>query len=162
MTTPPAAGDWYSNFTMSDFTFINTSGGGTDANGTRIRATNTITYLVYASPLRPRGSYSLKIRVTGKKDFYVKAASANINIDRVLVLRDRASFSTRFFCESRLDRAIEALGFRGDPGSRRAKMAGCGGDGTRAMHRIFCISFVGVAAAAPLFSPRVVARLAIA
>jgi hypothetical protein len=36
--------DWYSNFKLDDFTFINTSGGGTDAGNTRIRANNTMTW----------------------------------------------------------------------------------------------------------------------
>jgi hypothetical protein len=35
---------WYSNFNLSLFTFINTSGGGTDANNTRIRASNAMTW----------------------------------------------------------------------------------------------------------------------
>jgi hypothetical protein len=36
--------DWYPNFDMSLFTFINTSGGGTAANSTYIRAANTMTW----------------------------------------------------------------------------------------------------------------------
>jgi hypothetical protein len=36
--------NWYPNFNMSLFTFINTSGGGTDANNTKIRANNTMTW----------------------------------------------------------------------------------------------------------------------
>jgi hypothetical protein len=36
--------DWYANFNMMDFTFINTSGGGTDANNTRIRSNNDMTW----------------------------------------------------------------------------------------------------------------------
>jgi len=35
---------WYGAFTMSDFTFMNTSGGATDADNTRIRASNTMTW----------------------------------------------------------------------------------------------------------------------
>jgi hypothetical protein len=41
---PNEGADWYPNFNMADFTFINTSGGGTDANSTRIRASNTMTW----------------------------------------------------------------------------------------------------------------------
>lgn len=41
---PNEGADWYSNFNMADFTFINTSGGGTDANNARIRAVNTMTW----------------------------------------------------------------------------------------------------------------------
>jgi hypothetical protein len=41
---PNEGADWYSNFNLADFTFINTSGGGTDANNTRIRANNTMTW----------------------------------------------------------------------------------------------------------------------
>ncbi|HJX64105.1 MAG TPA: hypothetical protein VJ860_09155, partial [Polyangia bacterium] len=35
---------WYPNFDMSLFTFINTSGGGTDANNVKIRANNSMTW----------------------------------------------------------------------------------------------------------------------
>lgn len=36
--------NWYSNFDMSLFTFINTSGGGTEANNAKIRSTNNMTW----------------------------------------------------------------------------------------------------------------------
>jgi hypothetical protein len=36
--------DWYPNFNMGLFTFINTSGGGTDAGNTKIRSGNTMTW----------------------------------------------------------------------------------------------------------------------
>ena len=35
---------WYPNFNLSLFTFINTSGGGTDANNTKIRSNNSMTW----------------------------------------------------------------------------------------------------------------------
>jgi hypothetical protein len=35
---------WYANFDMTQFTFINTSGGGTDANNTFIRTANKMTW----------------------------------------------------------------------------------------------------------------------
>ncbi len=35
---------WFSAFTMSDFTYMNTSGGGTDADGDRIRSVNHTTW----------------------------------------------------------------------------------------------------------------------
>ncbi len=35
---------WYSNFDMSLFTFVNTSGGGTNANTTKIRSANNMTW----------------------------------------------------------------------------------------------------------------------
>ena len=41
---PNEGADWYANFNLADFTFINTSGGGTDANNARIRAVNTMTW----------------------------------------------------------------------------------------------------------------------
>jgi hypothetical protein len=41
---PNDGADWYAHFNLADFTFINTSGGGTDANNTRIRAVNTMTW----------------------------------------------------------------------------------------------------------------------
>ena len=36
--------DWYPEFNLGDFTLINTSGGGTDADNERIRANNTMTW----------------------------------------------------------------------------------------------------------------------
>jgi hypothetical protein len=41
---PDQGADWYPNFTLSDFTFINTSGGGTDADSDRIRQVNDMTW----------------------------------------------------------------------------------------------------------------------
>jgi hypothetical protein len=41
---PNNGASWYSNFNLADFTFIHTSGGGTDSNNTRIRAANTMTW----------------------------------------------------------------------------------------------------------------------
>lgn len=41
---PDNGRDWYSNFDLAPFTFINTSGGGTDANAERIRAANDMTW----------------------------------------------------------------------------------------------------------------------
>jgi hypothetical protein len=41
-------------------------------------------YMVYASPVLSRGSYMLKVRVTGLKDFY--SSGATCNIDRALIL----------------------------------------------------------------------------
>jgi len=35
---------WYGAFNMADFTYINTSGGGTDADNSRIRAANSLTW----------------------------------------------------------------------------------------------------------------------
>ena len=41
---PNNGANWYTNFDMSLFTFINTSGGGTDANNVKIRANNNMTW----------------------------------------------------------------------------------------------------------------------
>ena len=41
---PDNGADWYSHFNLNDFTFINTSGGGTDADGDRIRSNNDMTW----------------------------------------------------------------------------------------------------------------------
>jgi len=41
-------------------------------------------YLVYASPVLASGSYVLKVRVTGKKDFY--STGTTCNLDRVLIV----------------------------------------------------------------------------
>jgi hypothetical protein len=38
------AAGWFGAFNMSDFTYINTSGGGTDANNAKIRAANPLTW----------------------------------------------------------------------------------------------------------------------
>jgi hypothetical protein len=37
-------GGWYGAFNMADFTYINTSGGGTDANNAKIRSANNMTW----------------------------------------------------------------------------------------------------------------------
>jgi hypothetical protein len=49
----------------------------------RYDAPATGNYLVYASPIVPSGSYVLKVRVTGLKDFYSNGTACNI--DRVLI-----------------------------------------------------------------------------
>lgn len=36
--------EWFANFDMSLFTFVNTSGGGTNANTTKIRSSNEMTW----------------------------------------------------------------------------------------------------------------------
>ncbi len=36
--------DWYSDFDMTKFSFINTSGGSTDATSTKIRSSNAMTW----------------------------------------------------------------------------------------------------------------------
>ncbi len=36
--------DWYANFNLAPFTFISTSGGGTDANNAKIRSNNSMTW----------------------------------------------------------------------------------------------------------------------
>jgi hypothetical protein len=41
---PNNGANWYTNFDMTLFTFINTSGGGTDANNVKIRANNNMTW----------------------------------------------------------------------------------------------------------------------
>ena len=41
---PNEGANWYPNFDLGLFTFVNTSGGGTDANNTRIRANNDMTW----------------------------------------------------------------------------------------------------------------------
>jgi Glycosyl hydrolases family 43 len=50
----------------------------------RYDAAATGNYLVYASPVLPKSTYTLKVRVTGLKDRY--SASASVNVDRVLVV----------------------------------------------------------------------------
>jgi hypothetical protein len=41
---PNNGSGWFPNFNLNDFTFINTSGGGTDANNARIRARDSMTW----------------------------------------------------------------------------------------------------------------------
>lgn len=41
---PNQGAEWYANFELSDFTFINTSGGGTEAGNDRIRSSNDMTW----------------------------------------------------------------------------------------------------------------------
>ena len=50
----------------------------------RYDAPATGNYLVYASPVKPKGSYQLVVRVTGKKDLY--SSGTTCNVDRVLIL----------------------------------------------------------------------------
>jgi hypothetical protein len=65
-----------------------------DGNGTTINpevnvslrydAPATGNYMVYASPVLAKGSYMLKVRVTGTKDWY--SSGTTCNVDRVLVV----------------------------------------------------------------------------
>ena len=63
----PDAAKWFAAFKMDDFTYINTSGGETDANNTRIRAANSMTW---------KGVYDLTKKPIIADDGYGVAGSA--------------------------------------------------------------------------------------
>jgi len=75
---------WYSNFDMSLFTFINTSGGGTDANSTLIRTTNTMTWAgvhqVTGKPILADTGYGAAGAPAGEDPNWDVAANINARI----------------------------------------------------------------------------------
>jgi hypothetical protein len=75
---------WYSNFDMSLFTFINTSGGGTDANSTLIRTTNAMTWAgvntVTGKPILADTGYGAAGASAGEDPNWNVAANINARI----------------------------------------------------------------------------------
>jgi hypothetical protein len=75
---------WYTNFDMSLFTFINTSGGGTDANNTRIRSGNTMTWAgvnqVTGKPILADTGYGAAGASAGEDPNWNVAANINARI----------------------------------------------------------------------------------
>jgi hypothetical protein len=75
---------WYPNFNMGLFTFINTSGGGTDANNTRIRANNTMTWAgvntVTGKPILADTGYGAAGASAGEDPNWNVAANINARI----------------------------------------------------------------------------------
>jgi hypothetical protein len=75
---------WYSNFNMSLFTFINTSGGGTDANNTKIRSSNAMTWAgvnqVTGKPILADTGYGAAGASAGEDPNWNVAANINARI----------------------------------------------------------------------------------
>jgi hypothetical protein len=78
---PNNGANWYSNFTMGDFTFISTSGGGTDADTARIRSANTMTWAgvhqVTGKPILADTGYGASGRPAGHDPFWDVPANVN-------------------------------------------------------------------------------------
>lgn len=76
--------DWYSHFNMNDFAFINTSGGGTDADNVRIRAANTMTWAgvhqVTGKPILADTGYGVAGSPTGHDSKWDVVANLNARI----------------------------------------------------------------------------------
>jgi hypothetical protein len=72
---------WYSNFNLGLFTFINTSGGGTDANNTRIRSNNAMTWAgvnqVTGKPILADTGYGAAGSSAGEDAIWNVAANIN-------------------------------------------------------------------------------------
>jgi hypothetical protein len=81
---PNEGADWYANFNLADFTFIHTSGGGTDANNTRIRANNTMTWAgvhrVTGKPILADTGYGVAGAPTGHDAAWDVVANINARI----------------------------------------------------------------------------------
>jgi hypothetical protein len=72
---------WYPNFNLGLFTFINTSGGGTDANNTRIRSNNAMTWTgvnqVTGKPILADTGYGAAGSSAGEDAIWNVAANIN-------------------------------------------------------------------------------------
>jgi hypothetical protein len=81
---PMEGANWYPNFTLSDFTFIHTSGGGTDANNTRIRAVNNMTWAgvrrVTGKPILADTGYGVAGQPAGHDAQWDMASNLNARI----------------------------------------------------------------------------------
>jgi hypothetical protein len=76
--------DWYSHFDLGLFTFINTSGGGTDANNARIRANNSMTWAgvnqVTGKPILADTGYGVAGSSSGEDPVWNVAANIDARI----------------------------------------------------------------------------------
>jgi hypothetical protein len=76
--------DWYSSFNLADFTFIHTSGGGTDANTAKIRAANAMTWagvhMVTGKPILADTGYGAAGSATGHDALWDVVANLNARI----------------------------------------------------------------------------------
>jgi hypothetical protein len=81
---PNNGSGWYPNFDLSLFTFGNTSGGGTDANNTRIRSANTMTWAgiagVLGKPILADTGYGAAGASSGEDANWNVAANINARI----------------------------------------------------------------------------------
>jgi hypothetical protein len=75
---------WYTNFNMGLFTFISTSGGGTDANNTKIRSSNAMTWAgvhgVTGKPILADTGYGAAGASAGEDPNWNVAANINARI----------------------------------------------------------------------------------
>ena len=81
---PDDGAGWYSNFNLADFTFINTSGGGTDADGDRIREWNDMTWAgvhqVTGKPILADTGYGVAGQSAGHDALWDVPANINARI----------------------------------------------------------------------------------
>lgn len=81
---PNNGSDWYSSFDLGLFAFINTSGGGTDANNARIRGNNAMTWAgvigVTGKPLLADTGYGANGSPAGEDANWNVAANINARI----------------------------------------------------------------------------------
>ncbi|HEY4158017.1 MAG TPA: hypothetical protein VGM29_07965, partial [Polyangiaceae bacterium] len=72
---------WYANFDMTQFTFVNTSGGGTNANTTKIRSSNGMTWAglsqVTGKPILADTGYGANGSAAGEDPLWNVAANIN-------------------------------------------------------------------------------------
>jgi hypothetical protein len=72
---------WYSNFDMTAFTFVNTSGGGTDANTAKIRSSNGMTWAglsqVTGKPILADTGYGANGSAAGEDPLWDMATNIN-------------------------------------------------------------------------------------
>jgi len=75
---------WYSNFDMSLFTFVNTSGGGTNANTAKIRSSNLMTWAglsqVTGKPILADTGYGANGAPAGEDQLWNAATNINARI----------------------------------------------------------------------------------
>jgi len=81
---PDQGAAWYSNFDLSLFTFVNTSGGGTDAGGERIRSNNDMTWAgvhgVTGKPILADTGYGVAGQSAGHDPAWDVAGNINARI----------------------------------------------------------------------------------
>lgn len=72
---------WYSNFDMTQFTFVNTSGGGTNANTEKIRSSNGMTWaglnMVTGKPILADTGYGANGSAAGEDPLWDTASNIN-------------------------------------------------------------------------------------
>ncbi|HEY4104337.1 MAG TPA: hypothetical protein VGM44_10615 [Polyangiaceae bacterium] len=75
---------WYANFDMTQFTFVNTSGGGTNANTEKIRSSNNMTWSglnqVTGKPILADTGYGANGQAVGEDPLWDMASNINARI----------------------------------------------------------------------------------